>query len=210
MKNLLFYTFHRQIEEIYYSSLFFNKSDFLKSSFDVILHCNNPSVTYNQIKSVALFDTNVDVIITSKNVGYSYGGIEATSDSFELFKQFNAVVQLHPDCYIVDSQNLQNTIKENFDLAAAPFYHIGRPAYTTDFFIIKTKTNFLENCHANWKSNPKDIPEHFLYDTATNLNLNTYKINRYPDMNGAGNRNIDNFGLWHEHDNNKLKQYLNV
>jgi hypothetical protein len=210
MKNLLFYTFYRQIEEIYYSSLFFNNSDFLKSSFDVILHCNNPSISYTEIKNVAKFNTKTDIIITSKNIGYSYGGIEATSDSFELFKQFKTVIQLHPDCYIVDDACLQNTIQENFDIAVAPFMHVGRLAYTTDFFITKIKTNFLESCHDNWKKKPNDIPEHFLYDVTHNLNLNIKTINRYPNLNGAGYRNIDSFGLWHEHDNKKVKDYLNV
>lgn len=210
MKNLLFYTFHRQIEEIYYSSLFFNKSNFLKSNFDVILHCNNINLTYKEIINVSKFNSNINVIITSKNTGYKYGGIEATSDSFELFKQYDTVVQLHPDCYIVDSTNLENLLTTNFDIAVSPFYHIGRMAYTTDFFIFRTKNNFLDICHDHWKNNPNEIPEHFMYNRLQSLNLNIKEINRYPDLKGAGNRQIDSFGLWHEHDNNNVKKYLNV
>lgn len=210
MKNLLFYTFHRQLDEIYYSSLFFNKSDFLKSNFEVILHCNNVEHTYQEIKNLAKFNTKVDVIITSKNSGYQCGHLEATSDFFEVFKSFNLVIQLHPDCYIVNSQPLQDLQNCDFDIAVAPFKHIGRMAYTTDFFIFKNKTNFLNSWHSHWKTNPNAVPEHYMYDTLNLCNLKIKQIERYIDLNGAGNRQIDNFGLWHEHDNLKVRTYLNV
>ena len=70
---LLFLTFHRQYDEIFFNSLFFNKSNFLKSNFDVLLHCNNPAFTYNKIKNISSFETNVNIILTNKNCGYRYG-----------------------------------------------------------------------------------------------------------------------------------------
>lgn len=211
MKNLLFYTFHRQLDEIYYSSLFFNKSDFLKSNFEVILHCNNVKMSYETIKNLAKFETNVKIIITSKNTGYSYGGIEATSDSFELFYEYENVIQLHPDCYIIDSKKLKNMIlNTKYDVAVAKFNHIGRPSYTTDFFCFKPKYNFLKNCHKHWQEHPTAVPEHYFYDCLKESNLNVYEFNRYPNGDGAGYRNIDEFDLWHVHDNNKVKAYLNV
>jgi hypothetical protein len=209
MKNLLLYTCHRQLEEIEYSSFFFNRSKFLTENFDVFIHCNNQNRTINDLKSRAKFNTKVDILVTTKNTGYNYGGIEATSDLFELFKQYTMVIQTHPDCYFVDTKHLENSYNNKFDVMVSPFFHIGRMAYNTDFFCFKPKTNFLSSCHENWRKNPDCVPEHFLYDTLRNEDLSVVEIERYPNLNGAGYRDVDLFGLWHEHDNDKVKKIIN-
>lgn len=208
MKNLLFYTCHRQLDEINFSSFFFNKSNFLTKNFDVIIHCNNPIRTIDEIKAKAKFNTKVDIFLTTKNTGYNYGGIEATSDLFEVFKQYSTVIQLHPDCYITNTKKLENCISKTFDVMVSPFFHIGRMAYNTDFFCFNIKNNFLSSCHDNWKNNPNCVPEHFFYDVIREQKLNILEIERYPDLNGAAYRNIDNFGLWHCHDNSQVENAI--
>lgn len=210
MNHLLFYTTHRQLDEIEFSSIFFNRSKFLKENFDVFIHCNNQNRSISEIKNKAKFDCNVNVLITTKNTGYNYGGIEATSDLFELFKQYSTVIQLHPDCYIANTKKLEEEINKDFDVMVSPFLHIGRMAYNTDFFCFKTKINFLSSCHDNWRNNPNCVPEHYFYDNLKQHQLNVLEIQRYPNLNGAGYRDIDNFGLWHNHDNELVRRIVST
>lgn len=209
MKNLLFYTTHRQLDEIEYSSYFFNRSKFLTNNFDVLIHCNNQNRTISDIRNKAKFNSKVDIIVTTKNTGYNYGGIEATSDVFELFKVYDTVIHAHPDCYLTETKKLEECYSKDFDIIVSPFFHIGRLSYNTDFFCFKPKTNFLSCCHENWKSNPNCVPEHYFYDVLKNSGLNVMEIERYKDLNGAAYRDIDLFGIWHEHDNNKVKKFIN-
>jgi hypothetical protein len=208
MKNLLLYTCHRQLDEIEYSSFFFNKSKFLTENFDVFIHCNNQNRTINDIKSRAKFNTKVDMVVTTKNSGYSCGHLEATSDLFEMFKKYNTVIHAHPDCYFINTDKLENSYSNEFDVMVSPCFYMGRIVYNTDFFCFKPKINFLSSWQENWEKNPNSIPEQFLFDTLKNQNLSTIEIDRYPNLNGAGFRDVDHFGLWHEHDNNKVKKAI--
>lgn len=208
MKNLLFYTFHRQFEEIYYSSLFFNRSNFLKTNFDVILHCNNFKRSHTEINSVSKFNTNVHTIITSKNCGYNFGHFEALSDNFNLFKNYNMIIHMHPDCYIVNDQYIKQLNELDFDIAASPIDHIDRLCFCTDFFVFKSKYNFADTWQDAWKSNNQGVPEHYFFDTITKSNLKLITAQRFPNNKGSGFRAIDQYGLWHEHDNYKVKNYL--
>ena len=67
MRNLIFYTCHRQLIEIELSSKFFNKSSYLKSNFDVVLHCNNPEYELKQLK-----EYNRQIKCTSSSIGRAY------------------------------------------------------------------------------------------------------------------------------------------
>jgi hypothetical protein len=204
---LLFLTFHRQYDEIFFNSLFFNKSNFLKSNFDVLLHCNNPAFTYDKIKNISSFETNVNIIITNKNCGYRYGGPEATTDTFQLFSNYKYVIQSHPDCYITKTDDLEKTLEKTFDYAVSPVYHVNRMCYSTDFYIVSPKNNIFEQDKNNWNNLP-EVPEHYFYDKLKSSNLLVEEINRYE--NGPPGRHIDNYGIWHEHDNNSVKNFLRI
>lgn len=208
MKNLLFYTFHRQFEEIFYSSMFFNRSEYLKNNFDVFLHCNNSSMTHSELLNVAKFNTTTNILITSKNSGYNFGHLEALSDSFNMFNTYNMVVHLHPDCYIVNDNILKELEQINFDVAAAPIDHLGRKGFTTDFFVFKTKLNFVNDWRDAYIKNKQGVPEHYFFDSVTKRSLNIITKQRYLNDNGNGFRSIDKYGLWHEHNNNTVKEYL--
>jgi hypothetical protein len=204
---LLFLTFHRQFDEIFFNSIFFNKSEFLKNNFDVLLHCNNPSLTYDKIKNISAFNTDIKIIITQKNCGYSYGGPEATTDCFNLFLNYKYVIQSHPDCYITNTNELEKTLEKTFDYAVSPMYHIGRMCYSTDFYIVSPKNNIFEENKDKWGDLPP-VPEHYFYDKLRASNLLIEEINRYE--NGPTGRHIDKYGIWHEHNNNSVKTFLKI
>ena len=209
MKNLLFYTLHRQYDEIEYSSYFFNKNKFLKQNFEVIVHCNNQNRTLQELKNKCKFNTKTEIILTTKNNGYSSGHIEALCDNFELFKKYDYCIHLHPDCYITNDIKLQNIFKDEFDYAVSPSFHMNRMCYSTDFFVFKPNLNIFNNYEKIWKSFPNTIPEYYFYDIIKNdMSLKIKILDRYPNLNGTGFRTIDNFDLWHEHDNEKVLRYI--
>jgi hypothetical protein len=204
MNNVIFYTSHRQLDEIYYSSLFFNRSNYLKNNFDVILHCNNVSYSIDELKNKSLFDTKTHIILTSKNSGYNYGAFEALSDNFELLKNYNCVIHTHPDCYLVNSDKLEKTLPNIKDIAVSKFYHLQKNCYSCDFFIFKPNFNYFKN----WNTAKTHVAEHWFYDLIHGLDLQLYYLNRYD--NDIAHHNIDKFGIWHNHNLNDAKNYLKI
>jgi hypothetical protein len=211
MKNLFFYTFHRHLDEIFFSSLFFNKSNFLKNNFDVYLHCNNIKHSKKDIETKAQFDTKVIVNITDKNAGYDWGIPESHADSFDnITKKYEYVVYLQPDCYIVnDTKFIKDFEDNNFDALICPINHCGRPCCTGDFFVTKT----TKNIWSNWKEcvNKYHVNEHYVFDTLVQnyKNIKTFeRIDPHETMSNC--RKIDKYGLWHEHNNYNVAKYLGL
>lgn len=208
-KNLLFYTLHRQYDEIEYSSYFFNKSKFLKDNFEVVVHCNNPNRSIQELKDKCKFEAKTEIIVTTKNNGYFSGHIQAISDNFETLKRYNRCIHLHPDCYITDDSKLQAIFDTEFDYAVAPMLHLNKLCYCTDFFAFKPNLNIFYDYDQTWK-NQWDYPaEHYFYDLLQGHATKKIKIiKRYPTLNGCGFREIDDFGLWHSHDNERVSKHI--
>lgn len=208
MKYLLFYHSHRHLEELYYSSLFFNKSFFLKNNFDVYVSCNNKNFSIDLLESHCVFEAKTNISVTNKNAGYSLGQVEAESDLFEMWKTYDRVIFCQPDCYIVSDEQLKKSFESDFDAMVCELFHAGRTCYTGDFFVLKPHVNIFEG----WQSlyNPNNdrnlIHEHYLTDRINAHYSNIKKIERI----GHQQRQIDNFGLWHEHDNNNVRRLLNI
>jgi hypothetical protein len=148
MKHLLFYTFHRHLDEIYYSSLFFNKSEFMKNNFEILLHCNNGNHSLDEIKKRAVFDTEVNIVLTTKNIGgYHWGIPEAQSDLYEFWKNYQYVLFSQIDCYMVSDEHFKNVFNSDFDAFVSPFFHLEKECYIGDFFMLKPKSNIF----STWK-----------------------------------------------------------
>ena len=208
MKLLLFYHLHRQIEEIYYSALFFNRSEFLKNNCDVYVSCNNKNFSIKDLEQRCVFNAKTYISITNKNAGYSLGQVEAESDLFEMWKEYDYVIFCQPDVYIVSDLNLQEAFKMDFDALVAPINHIGRVCYCGDFFILKPKVNLF----SEWKkfydpNNDRNlVHEHYLADRINEHYSKILNVDRI----GAQHHVIDNFGTWHEHNNNNVKKFLGI
>jgi hypothetical protein len=209
MKNLLFYTSHRQLNEIEYSSFFFNQSEILKNNFDVFIHCNNEQISLQELRHKSKFQTKTDILVTSKNSGYKYGHIEALHDLFTMLSKYEMVIHLHPDCYIVKDDIIQYLLNEQFDVAVSPCTCMdSEKCYNTDFFCFKTKINFLNSYYDIFSKHGDDYaPEKFLHEVLSCSKLNILELNRYSNK-ICDYRAIDNIGLWHEHDTFKIEQYI--
>jgi|LakMenE18May11ns_1017448.scaffolds.fasta_scaffold9958848_11 hypothetical protein len=208
MKYLLFYHSHRHLDELYYSSLFFNRSDFLKNNFEVYVSSNNKNFSISQLENVCKFETKTYISITNKNAGYSLGQVAAESDLFEMFRDYEKVLFCQPDCYIVDDTKLKESFLENFDALVSPIYHIGRICYTGDFFVLKPDKNIFKGWQKLYDPNNDRniVHEHYLTDCINSTYTNIKTIERK----GHQERHIDNYGLWHEHDNSKVRNVLKI
>lgn len=207
MKNLLFYTFHRHLDEIYYSSLFFNKSDFMKNNFDVLLHCNNKNHSLEEIKKRTKFETNVNIVLTDKNEGgYVYGIPEAQSDLYGYWKQYPYVLFSQLDCYMVSDKHFKNIFDSEFDAFVSPIFHIGKICYIGDFFMLQPKSNIFFDWKNHMNTTQNNVHEHYLADCINS----EYKKIKTCERKGHIERQIDSYGLWHEHDNSKVEKVLGL
>ena len=110
MKVLIYYTSHRQFEEIKISSELLNNTSELRN-FDLIFHCNN--LKLNIFKYFKRFpNKNKELIHTSKSIGYRYGPYEAIADNFEKMKNYDYVIHLHPDVFIINEDKILKILNE--------------------------------------------------------------------------------------------------
>lgn len=213
MKNLLFYTFHRHLEEIFFSSMFFNRSKFLRENFDVYLHCNNSAHNVDMIKSMSKFETSVDITVTNKNAGYDWGLPESQSDCYERCKKYDRVIYIQPDCYIVDDTKLSKDFEDDFEALVSPIFHFGRDCYTGDFFALKTGVNIFEDWERASRETPTYVNGHCVYPhehyVTDCVNRNFSKIKTFSRL-GHRERLIDSYGLWHEHNNLNVAKHLGL
>jgi len=220
MKVLLLLTSHKQLEEIYLYGEFLKRYCPVISKFDFILHINN--ININISKAGNYFQTipneNKQLILTTKNKGYTFGAVEACADYFILFKDYDYIIHTHPDVFITKEDILlkilelfyskdyifivNNSIKEDINFISADFF-IFRPKLLS-FNIFKEFENYY-----NIYNLDKGGVEHAFYDILNKHNISYFVIKRF-DNDHWEPRRIDMIGLWHEHNLEKIYKYLEV
>jgi hypothetical protein len=229
MKILLFYPSHRQLDEIKYSSTFFNKTSFLKNNSEVYVHCNNIHIDEAALRAnVDEFKCVKYLTLTDKNSGYLAGPSEAIADSYEMFVEnnYDYVIHLHPDVYIINETKIVSALRQNYNNDADFLVYelpktvpwepkvVRERQYAFDFFIFKPKieNNVFKNYAHYWTQHPKAAPERFLYDMIHGNNKSYAILERGPfgSMLEGYRRGSDPepFGIWHCHDNEKVKRYI--
>lgn len=191
MKLLFFFTTFRQIEENKYQKNIFqqlNNLEFKNLSIDIILHNNNNDYNIDIVKNS--FDinnfckikyiNNIDVIHTNKNIGYLWGAQEAISDNFYKFVNYDFVVHLNTDVYILNLYSFINYLYDNIDNNYSFFVNYFRnnpEGFNTDLCIFKPKINIYNNYNnlIIKKKLKRAIPEHMLKYSINKNNLQ-YKI----------------------------------
>jgi len=215
MKVLLFLTSHQQLEEVYLYGEFIKRHCPTVKTFDLLLHVNKINIDISRLGNYfqGLPFENKTMLLTSKNSGYTFGGIEAVADSFDLFKEYDYVIHSHPDVFIT-TDHLLGKILEYFSYSDKVFLVNNAWAgddkwMSFDFFIFRPKL-LSKNIFTEWQdyktSNPAHI-ENVLFDLVTKYNIPYQYINRY-DTGHWSPRRVDMIGLYHEHDLEKVHQYL--
>ena len=214
MKILLFLTGFRQLEEYKYFNIFYEKNKLLKEISDVFIYCNNPEisediVTYYKNNSCK----NKQLFITTKNMGHTKGGVEAVCSGIEmgLFKEYDYVLHFHPDIFIIDEVKLINILNEHINndnvFLVNYSFHDHMDWFSFDFFIFKPK-KLIQNIFIEELSTFTEYPENYLYKMIHKYNVKYEIIKRYNNNNWIPRRIDDHIGLWHEHDLEKIQEYI--
>lgn len=225
MKNLIFLTSHRQVQEVYFYAKFLERTKQIKN-FDLILHNNNRDVDVKTLRDNfnLIPNKNKYLILTDKNDGGYYMGCEeALTDFFDLFKNYDNVIHSTSDVFIVKEELLLSVLENNKDTAflvnraAGPDPTI--PWMSMDLFIMRPKL-IPHNIFNSWKElpamknyvnptpgkthlGPEYGEETLLYNQVIENNLSYKYIKRY-DNDNWNPRRLDMWGCWHEHDLSKL------
>lgn len=216
MKILLFFSTHRQLMELKYSSEFFNRSEFLKNNADVVVYCDNESYTEDLLKEYVSYQTNTKIIMGKQifapgtPTGISGNGIHiGLSNCFDMFKEYDYVINMTPDCYITDDKKIIELLNEEFtsDNNFIFDYHPNiNPTsafqFCCDFFVFKP--NKIDNFFMEIDFNNLIPPENFIYNKIIERNIKFRTIERIDSIHW----NIDNYGLIHNHNLLRIQKIL--
>ncbi len=215
MRILLVLTGHRQLEEYKYFAEFLKKRcPRLSAEADLFIHCNHSEISEQIQTYFKLFpQKNKRLYITTKNCGYTAGGFEAVSDLYEMniFKPYDIVIHLHPDVFITREDILLQYIH---NAPNVPYVFYGTkclPHYGNhiafDFFMFRP-AGLKTNIFSVWDSMNGMHPEHTLFKQIVLHNIPTVIINRFNTEDHSPRRIDEHLGLWHEHDIEKVRKYL--
>jgi hypothetical protein len=153
--------------------------------------------------------------------GYLFGVLEAYANTFDLLKHYDYVVQINPDVYIANGR-LERYLVENFDNDIV--HHVNtmwadiKRGFSCDFTVYRprlARTNHfalyrdpevmdyvLERARTDpdYRSIPEQILKHLVLKAGHKYQV-ICPSTRY-------NRKIDAYGIWHCHDNEAARRYL--
>jgi hypothetical protein len=240
MKNLLFLTSHRQVEEINFYGRFL-KNCYNVKNFDLFLLVNNTKIDLNKVNDAfeSLPNKNKKLVITNKTCGYQFGLHEAISNYFDFFSEYDNVIHSHPDVFIVDDFPLNEILHSNLEIPIITNMMFGinestKSVPSTDLFVFRPKKLKI-NIFKEWeffKNSIKDgftcpmLENHFVdidnflfqYQLISEQFLE-YQIKKYkiPFLNIKRYDNdnwkptrICAWGCWHQHDLFEVESYLNA
>jgi hypothetical protein len=215
MKVLLFITGYRQVKEYDYFNRFLQRLDALRDLCDVFIYCNNVMISADIITYYQKFtQANKHLYITSRNVGFGMGGVEAVSRGLEmsLFDGYDYVINLHPDVFIVDESGIVDLLHANLDNDCVFLVNKSLPDddrfFSFDFFIFKPKllkrNIFIDELYAY-----DDVPEHYLCDMLVKHEVKFKVIKRFANDTWFPRRVDEHLGLYHEHELERVEALLN-
>ena len=233
MKVLLWCRSYRQRNEIKLAAHLLSKTETLRN-FDLIFHCNNlESSVWEHFRTFP--NENKELIHTSKNTGYDRGCLEALSDNFDKFKDYDYVIHFQTDVFILGEEKILevlDTHKDTEDVFLCTQSRRDESFLSFDFFIFKPKLlhkNIFklwedeeygiqtEEYNSStprrpdaWRKRPKPLSiEHLLYKMIKEHNIPYCLLKRYKN-NKWFPRRIDMWNMWHEHELEKVVDYLEL
>lgn len=219
----IFYAVHNRLEELKFNISLYNKSDFLKDNFDVIINYNAPSPTDDIFEIAKSFQSkrtvlHIDLINDGK---YMMGPMEQACNSYHELINYNLIAQLHADVYIVSDHGFKNFIKvyeeknykDKYDFFAFPMPN-RHEQYAYDFwFMVPKEKNNIFNDWKSYATKNEEIfwcGESYLFRSAQSFGLNVGFLDRSPCA-GMGNppQYEESSGIFHTHDINRVKILVN-
>jgi len=187
LKYAFLYTIHNAFNELELNTCFFNKSKFLCDNFDVIINCNGTK--NSRLDEIAnKFNTNRIVYfydIERKSQQYM-GPPEQINDCYEELIEYELVLHLHADVYIVFDKGIKNFIeKYESETQKKDFYVFQLPnrinQYAFDAWFFKPDEN--KNIFKHWEKyvdGARGHAEPFFYDVIKDFNCSTGLFDRGP------------------------------
>ena len=216
MKILLVLTGHRQLEEYsLFAKILKQSCPRLCAETDLFIHCNHAEISEEiQTYFKEFPQKNKRLYITTKNCGYRAGGFEAVSDLYEMniFQGYDLVIHLHPDVFITREDALWKYIDSMPSMPQSAFYgttclpHIGNHL-AFDFFMFRP-SGIQQNIFNCWKTMGDTYPEHMLFQQIMTHTVPALLVPRYSNNDHSPRRIDEHLGLWHEHDLEKVRKYL--
>ncbi len=215
IRILIYFSSHRQLKEIEYSSYFFNNTKFLRENSEVMIHCDNDSLNNEDIYPYIKYDTKW-YLNRSKQTFPTYpngvfnGFLKGLSNNFDFFKNYDFVIHMVPDCYITNENKIVELLRENIEseINFIVDYHPDHNSQTKeqfvcDFFIFKPKKIF--NIFSDHSDDNVIVAENWLYKKINEYNISHKKICRGIE---SLKWNIDDYGLIHNHNLKRIESIL--
>jgi len=209
MKLLLFITGHRQLIEYHYFHLFLKRLE-LNTMCDVFIYCNNSEIDKDLLTYYKEFNAPKQLFVTTLNSGHRTGGVEAVSEAYDMgiFKEYDYVIHLHPDVFIIDDAPLKQIMTQNLTNDTVFFITHSIPNeqfFSFDFFIFKPKLLPINI----FKGPFEECPEIHFHNIIKKHNIKYTIVPRYHD-NLFFPRKVDMLKLYHEHELDKVVQLLQL
>jgi len=217
MKLAILYTSYRQFRELDYLPEMFRRAAQLRSTASIIFHCNNAEISQPELaeKLAKIPCQSMDFIYApQKNRGgYPYGQFEAIGDVWDkLASHFDWVIHLHPDVFVMDEEPLLAALKkadsEKADILVTPTFGLKHPSFATDFFAFRPDAvpRAVFESYRNFDRTTIVVPlENLFFVEILRARLNYSVAHRF--AHGHYHRDIDQLGLWHEHDLRRMDLY---
>jgi len=220
MKNkyALFYAVHDRVKELELNIECYNRSDFLRGNFDVIVNCNSKYSHEKVFEIVKNFQTkNLTLILDNENLGsYMMGPMEQAASSYQEFLNYELIAQLHADVYLVKDFGVKNFISE-FEKAEQKFdfYAFLLPnrvnAYAYDFWFMRplAENNIFKDWYQYSLENDREqwCGEIYLYNKCKSMNREVGFLDRRPEA--AMNSNYEeSSGILHTKDFEYAKNFI--
>ena len=197
------------LRDLELSSEFINRTTFLKENCDVFVHNDNDSLSNEKLMNSINFDNFKCLLRTPqtfpvKPSGWSCGWAIGLSNHFEKFLEYELVISLTCDVYIIDENLIVNLLREeltsdnSFVVSHFPESSQGDTYYGLDFFMFKPNKirNIFSEINHNNPINDPMAPEYWIFKKLNSENINFRKIKR---GNTALLHQIDNYSLLHTH-----------
>jgi hypothetical protein len=177
--------------------------------------------------SVASLPLNVAANVYKENYdvnkqGYLFGILEAYSSTFDLLKDYDYVIQVNPDVYLAEPAKLEAYLLANFDNDVV--HHVNtmrrdiRNGFSCDFTVYRPR--LVKDNHFALYRHPdvlgqvmekaKTEPEYRFLPEQVLKHLILKAGHKYQVICPGTriNRKIDDYGVWHCHDNEAARRYL--
>lgn len=187
---------------------------------DIHIYCNNNRVSKEEIEQcLEKFKGKKSIFQDSFNAGYLLGAHTGLKVNYNVCKNYDYVIHLHPDVIFIEESKIFNFLKgaldKDIDFLISEFPE-GIEGFGSDFFIFKPKKNhFKDLIDITSAKYVGASPEALLRRYILENNISYFRLPRWDsyNLNPAGKcwfRDRDDIGLCHEHNLDNTLRYLGI